>query len=197
MTALHTLGILSTSFIRNAFPTVLTEFSHMLSTCWLPFLHSVFQLIPNHLSWVEVGWLCRPGHLMQHSITLLLGQISLTQPESVLGHYPVEKEMIVPLSANQMGWCIAAECFCSVPWILNKSLTAKHPHTSHFLLHASRWEPHIQRSSVHLHCVSQRRAGWNQKSKNLDSSEQRKHFHQSNVHCSCFLAQSRLIIDVL
>ena len=40
---------------------------------------------------------------MQHSITLLLGQIVLTQPGGVLGHCPVEKQMIVPLSANQMG----------------------------------------------------------------------------------------------
>ena len=80
MTALHTLGILSTSFPRNAFPTVLKEFPHMLRTCWLLFLHSAVQLIPNHLNWDEIGWLWRPGHLMQHSITLLLGQIALTQP---------------------------------------------------------------------------------------------------------------------
>uniref|UniRef100_A0A674DTJ4 Ras association domain family member 8b n=1 Tax=Salmo trutta TaxID=8032 RepID=A0A674DTJ4_SALTR len=52
---LHTLGILSTSFTWNAFPTVLKEFPHMLSTCWLLFLHSAVQLIPNHLNWVEVG----------------------------------------------------------------------------------------------------------------------------------------------
>uniref|UniRef100_A0AAZ3NW60 ribonuclease H n=1 Tax=Oncorhynchus tshawytscha TaxID=74940 RepID=A0AAZ3NW60_ONCTS len=32
-----------------------------------------------------------PGHLMQHSITLLLGQIALTQPGGVLDHCPVEK----------------------------------------------------------------------------------------------------------
>ena len=55
MTALHTLGILSTSFMRNAFQTVLKEFTHMLSNCWLLFLHSAVQLIPNHLNWVEVG----------------------------------------------------------------------------------------------------------------------------------------------
>jgi hypothetical protein len=54
--------------------------------------------------------LWRPGHLMQHSITLLLGQIALIQPGGVLGHCPVEKQMIVPLSANQTGWRIAAEC---------------------------------------------------------------------------------------
>ena len=41
---------------------------------------------------------------MQHSITLLLGQIALTQPGGVLGHCHVEKQMIVGLSANQMGW---------------------------------------------------------------------------------------------
>ena len=41
---------------------------------------------------------------MQHSITLLLGQTALTQSGGVLGHCPVEKQMIVPLSTNQMGW---------------------------------------------------------------------------------------------
>jgi hypothetical protein len=46
---------------------------------------------------------------MQHSITLLLGQIALTQPGGVLGNCLVEKQMTVPLSANQMGWRIAAE----------------------------------------------------------------------------------------
>ena len=49
MTTSHTFGILSTSFIWNAFPTVLKKFPHMLSTCWLLFLHSAVQLIPNHL----------------------------------------------------------------------------------------------------------------------------------------------------
>ena len=47
---------------------------------------------------------------MEHSITLLLGQLALTQPGSVLGHCPVEEQMIVPLSANQMGWHIEADC---------------------------------------------------------------------------------------
>uniref|UniRef100_A0A8C8GL36 Chromodomain helicase DNA binding protein 6 n=1 Tax=Oncorhynchus tshawytscha TaxID=74940 RepID=A0A8C8GL36_ONCTS len=47
---------------------------------------------------------------MQHSITLLPGQIALTLPGGELGHCPVEKRMIVPLSANQIGWHIAAEC---------------------------------------------------------------------------------------
>ena len=28
----------------------------------------------------------------------------------VLGHCPIEKQMMDPLSTNQMGWCIAAEC---------------------------------------------------------------------------------------
>ena len=54
----------------------------MLSTCWLLFLHSAVQLIPKHLNWVKVGYLLRPGPLMQHSITLL-GQIALTQPGGV------------------------------------------------------------------------------------------------------------------
>jgi hypothetical protein len=33
---------------------------------------------------------------MQHSITLLLGKIAYSQPGGVLGHCPVEKQMIVP-----------------------------------------------------------------------------------------------------
>ena len=78
------------------------------------------------------------------------------------------KQTIVLLSANQIGWRIAAECcgshcWLSLPWIRNKSLTvspAMHPHiitpppcftvgTTH------------ARSSVHLLCVSQRHSGWN------------------------------------
>ena len=41
--------------LHKTFPTVLKEFPHMLSTCWMLFLHSAVQLIPNHLNWVEVG----------------------------------------------------------------------------------------------------------------------------------------------
>ena len=33
---------------------------------------------------------------------------------------------------------------------------------SPFVLHSSRWEPQMQRSSIHLLCVSQRHGGWNQ-----------------------------------
>ena len=47
---------------------------------------------------------------MHPSITLLLGEIALTQPEGVLVNFPVEKYMIVPLRANQMGCRITAEC---------------------------------------------------------------------------------------
>ena len=36
--------------------------------------------------------------------------MQITQPGGVLGHCPVEKQMIVPPSANQMGWHITAEC---------------------------------------------------------------------------------------
>ena len=71
------------------------------------FLHSEVKLIPNYLNWVEVRGLWRPGYLMQHSITLLLGKTALTQPGGVLGHRPVEKQMIVPLSPNQIGWRIS------------------------------------------------------------------------------------------
>ena len=38
---------------------------------------------------------------MQHTITLLLGQIAHTKPIGVLGHCPGEKQMIVPLSQTR------------------------------------------------------------------------------------------------
>ena len=46
--------------------------------------------------------------MMQHSITLL-GQIAFTQPGGGLCHCPVEKQIKVGLSPNQMGWRITAE----------------------------------------------------------------------------------------
>jgi hypothetical protein len=55
MTALQTLGILSTTLMWNASLTALKEFPRMLSTFWLIFLHSAVQLIPNNLNWDEVG----------------------------------------------------------------------------------------------------------------------------------------------
>ena len=133
MIALHTLGILSTNFMRNAFQTVLKEFPHMLSTCWLLFLHSAVHHIPNHLNWVEVRWLWRPGHLTQQSITLLLGQIALTQPGGVFGHCPLEKQMIVPTRWDSLSLRNAVVAML-VKFILNKSLTvspATHPNTKH------------------------------------------------------------------
>ena len=50
---------------------------------------------------------------MEHFITALLGQIAFTEPGGVLGHCPVEKQIIATLNANQMGWRIAAECLGS------------------------------------------------------------------------------------
>ena len=52
----------------------------------------------------------RQGHLMRQWISVVLGQIAVAQPGGVLGHCGVEIQMIVPLSTNQMGWRIAAEC---------------------------------------------------------------------------------------
>ena len=51
---------------------------------------------------------------MQHSITFCLGQIAHTQPGGVLDHCPVEKQMIVPLSANQMGRRVAADAMVAM-----------------------------------------------------------------------------------
>ena len=52
---LCTLLALSTSFTLNVFPTVLKEFPHRLSTCWLLFLHSAVQLVPIGLRSGDCG----------------------------------------------------------------------------------------------------------------------------------------------
>jgi hypothetical protein len=105
---------------------------------------------------------------MQHSITLLLGQTALTQAGGMCWvNCPVEKQMIVPLRANQMEQITEENHPGCVPWILNKSPKVSPestPTPSHLLLFASWWEPHIQRSSVQILCVSQRHGGWKLKS---------------------------------
>ena len=142
--SLYNLGILSASFAWNALPTVLKEFTHILSTCWLLFLHSAVQLIPNHLNWVEVEGLWWPGQQMQHSITLLC-YLTLTQLGGVLGHCPVEKQIIVPLCANQMDGvslqiavvAMLVKCALNSKNITD-SVTSKappHHHTSSSMLH--------------------------------------------------------------
>ena len=111
MTALHTwhsLNQLHIECFSNSLEGVPTYNEHLLTA--FPSLCSPTHPKPSIVLRL-VDW--RPGHLMQHSITLLLGQIVLTQPGGVLGHCPAEKQMIVPLSANQLGWRIAAECCCS------------------------------------------------------------------------------------
>lgn len=57
----------------------------MRSTCWPFDLHFAVHFTPNHLDWVQVQELWRPGHLAQHSVTLLLVHISLTTPGGVFG----------------------------------------------------------------------------------------------------------------
>jgi hypothetical protein len=72
---------------------------------------------------------------MQHFLTLLLDQIALTQPGGVLGHCPVENQMIVGLCPNQMGWGIAAESVVAmlVKCALNSKyfVTSKAPSHNH------------------------------------------------------------------
>lgn len=46
-----------------------------------------------------------------HHLHHLLGEIALTLARRrVLAHCPVKKQMMIPLSANQMGWHVVAEC---------------------------------------------------------------------------------------
>ena len=55
------------------------------------------------------------------------------------------------------------KCALSSKWNHRPCHQQSTPTSSH-LLHASQWEPHMRRSSIHLLCVSQRHSGWNQKS---------------------------------
>jgi hypothetical protein len=144
--------------------------------------------------------LWRPGHLMWHSITLLLGQIALTQLGGVFGYCPVEKQMIVPLSANQIGWRMAAECWLSVPWILNKSQTVSPA------MHADTITPpppcftvgntHVEIIRSPTLCLTKTRR-LDPKISNLDSSDQRTDFHWSNIHCLCFFGPCKSLLLVV
>ena len=153
MRALHTLGILSTIFMTNAFPTDLKEFPHMLSTCWLLFFNSIHTK-PSQLCWGQVI-------------------VEARSSDAVLNHSPYWSK---PL--HRLGVCFGSlSC-----WKINDSPTKCKPDVmayhwrmlwlpywlpywlpSHLLLHASRWEQHMQRSSVHLLCVSQRHGGLQKK----------------------------------
>ena len=62
------------------------------------------QLITNHFSWVEVGDWVRPGDLTQHSSLSFWLRYHYKDWRCVWGQCPVEKQMTVPLSTNQMWW---------------------------------------------------------------------------------------------
>ena len=110
MTALHALGILSTSFTCNAFPTILKVFpydDHLLAA--FPSLWGPTHPKPSHLGWGRVIVEARSSDAaLHHSPSWSISPY--TAWRCVLGHCPVENKMIVPLSANQIGWRITAEC---------------------------------------------------------------------------------------
>ena len=101
--SLHFLNQLRLKCFSNSLEKVPTYAVHLLAA-----FPSVCG--PTHPKPSQLGLGRRPDHLMLHSITLLLYQISLIQPGDLLCHCPVEKQMIVPLSANQMAWRITTEC---------------------------------------------------------------------------------------
>jgi hypothetical protein len=116
----HSLNKLHLECFSNSLEGV----SHMLSTCWLLFLLSAVQLIPNYLNWFEEGCLWRPGLLRwadcgghviwcstHHSPSWSYSPYTAWKCVGSLSYWI---QMIlntnVPLSPNQMGWHIVAEC---------------------------------------------------------------------------------------
>jgi hypothetical protein len=106
----------------------------------------------------------------------------------VLGYFPFEKQMIVPLNANQMGWCITAECCGSHNGCALNSknitdcVTSKAPPHNH--------------TSCMLHCGNHTCGAhpFTYSACHKDTAVGTK----NNVHCSCFLAQASLfLISVL
>jgi hypothetical protein len=157
--------------------------------CWALVGSFSFTLWSNSSQTISIR--LTSGHLMQHSITLL-DQKALTQPGVMLGHCPVEKQMMVPLSVQTRWDGVSLQIdVVTVPWILNKSVSpAKHPHTITSL------PPCVTVGTKHAEIIrsptlSQRHLSWNQKSQ---IRTYQTDFHKSNVHCSCFLTQASLLL---
>ena len=138
MKALHTLGILSTSYTWNPSSRLLEEFPHKLSTCWLLFLHSG----PTHSKPSQLGWgreivEARSSDAALHHAPSW-SSITYKAWRCVLGHSPVDKQNYHPTKHKPDGMAYHSRllcwpCWLSVPWILNKSQTvspAKYPHTT-------------------------------------------------------------------
>ena len=148
----HSLNQLHLEWFSNSFEGVHTYAEHLLAA--FPSLCGPTHPKPSQLGrrWVIVE--ARSSDTALHHSP---GYNSpyCTQPGGVLGHCPVEKQIIVPLSANLMGWSIAAECCGSHAgqvWILNKSQTvssAKHHHTTSSMLHMGTTHAENIRSSTY------------------------------------------------
>ena len=138
--------------------TLLTEFNGCDRRIYLP------QHSANHLNWVEVRWLWRPGQLMQHSITLLIGQIATYTAWRCVWSLSCWKTNYSPTKRKPGGMAFCCRilwwpCWLSLPWILNKSLSvspAKHRHTG------TPPPPCFTVGTTHAYiiCVSQRHSDW-------------------------------------
>lgn len=94
---------------------------------------------------------------MQHSITLLLGQIALTLPRGLFGVNALlenKKNGATQCRQDRMVWNVAAKCYGQVSLQFSYSTVSptKPPQTITLLLHAPpppQREPRIQEPSVH------------------------------------------------
>ena len=108
---LCTLLAFSTSFIGECFSISLkgvpTHAEHLLAA--FPSLCGPTHPKPSQLGWDWVIVEARSSDAALHH-SPSWSNSPYTAWRCVLSHYPVGKQMIVPLSPNQMEWRITAEC---------------------------------------------------------------------------------------
>ena len=103
----HSLNQLHLESFSNNIEGVPINAEHLLAS--FPSLCSPTYPKPSQLGWGRVIVEARSSNSALHHSPSWSNSPYIAR-RCVLGHCPVEKQMIVPLSPNQMGWCIAADC---------------------------------------------------------------------------------------
>ena len=116
----HSLHQLQEVCFTNSLEGVPTYAEHLLAA--FSSLSDPTYPKPFQLGWSQVIVEARSSDAALHH-SLSWSNNPYTAWRCVLDHWPVEKQMIVPLRVNQMGWLIAAEC--CVPMMVKCALNSK------------------------------------------------------------------------